>query len=216
MTSSPSSNAGRGHRRTGSRGSSPYPPHHGSSLHGTPPHGAGSQISLGDQPSLYRGRSSSFNSSLHGSSFRDSPHPNPSSPYHDSNHDHPPPSPSPSATSHYSPSPTSPISGHSFSTNHLGEGSSQGPSYSTGLVLSPPNNIGSCAGSAAAAAASEKRRKKPHKWFCDLCKKGFTRKETLQNHYNSLTKEKEYPCGKCGKTFGRKNDRKRHMDSCTR
>ncbi|KDQ54374.1 hypothetical protein JAAARDRAFT_406401 [Jaapia argillacea MUCL 33604] len=231
-------------RQRPSRDLSPYPPHHGTSLHGSPPQGTGSQISFGDQSPLYRSASSSsLNSSFHGSLFPDSPYANPGSPYapgspytnpgspyHGGDYGFPPPSPSPSLNSRYSPSPMLPFSGHEFPTNDLGEGSSQGPSYSSGLGSThsndsqysqderavPPHGspLPPCAGSPASKAASERRRKAAHKYFCEFCEKGFTRKEGLENHYNSLNGEKQYPCKKCGKHFGRRSDCKRHMRHC--
>ncbi|KDQ54368.1 hypothetical protein JAAARDRAFT_60755 [Jaapia argillacea MUCL 33604] len=227
--------------RMPSRDPSPYPPH-GTFLRGIPPLGTGSQTSFGDRSSLYRSTSSSsLGSSFHGSPLPDSPHTNPGSPsvpgspylpgspYHGGDYGFPPPSPSPSLNSRYSPSPMLPFCGDEFPISDHVEGSSQGPSYSSGLGRTHPDDslcsqdesavplhglpLPPCARSQALIDAAERRRKKEHICSCDFCGQGFTRKEGLYNHLNT---EKKHPCKKCGKLFGRQSDCSRHMknNSC--
>ena len=52
---------------------------------------------------------------------------------------------------------------------------------------------------------------------CDICRKAFTRKETLKRHKLSVHNEtSEIFCKYCDKTFGRPDNARRHEAACIR
>lgn len=49
-------------------------------------------------------------------------------------------------------------------------------------------------------------------YYCNLCKKKFTRKENLKRHNISVhIKDKKFMCIYCNKMFSRKDNLKQHM-----
>ncbi|GBN83833.1 Zinc finger protein 436 [Araneus ventricosus] len=48
------------------------------------------------------------------------------------------------------------------------------------------------------------------RFVCQICGKGFGRKNHLVSHYRTHTGEKPFDCDKCGKRFGRSSDLARH------
>ncbi|KFM81945.1 Zinc finger protein 282, partial [Stegodyphus mimosarum] len=57
-----------------------------------------------------------------------------------------------------------------------------------------------------------KLKKRP--FICAVCGKGFTRKDSLQTHFNFHTGEKPYSCGLCRSNFYNRAALQFHLRSC--